>query len=138
MSWLVEMLLLRKAYIRETHSLDSDDFNNLMSVEKEVVRMISTGTISKRDQMILDAVISGKPFHILEKEINLSRVTISKVFKNVCDKIGRNLGGEFTDKGYIEYLADQYRLTDAQVRKLQKHIKSRFRHKVTRRQLQNE
>lgn len=60
------------------------------------------------------------------------RQALARQFYAICDRIAYSLGGEFTDEGYITYMQKKHKLTYAQVEKMKKYMKGRYRYKIMR------
>ena len=130
MSWITQSLLNDKNYIKERNDIDSDEFNDLLMVERAIEILTEKGLISEEEQDII-AMVSGDKVGFMEKQKS-QRETIMKKFALVCERIAYYLGGYFTDDGYISYISRKHRLTDEQIEVLQNYIKSPFRHKVAK------
>ena len=141
--WYVEFLLRNRDQIRSniyssytkdsfepayTLDLEDDDDNNLLLVEKQIKSLIKDKKVSSRELKILRLVFKGKNIVDMEKEMGLSRLTISKAFSEVCAKIAYVLGGIFTNEGYIEYMVGKYNLDQAQIDKLIQFMQSNVKH----------
>ena len=138
MSWIIQTLLRDRPYLLESHDLESDDYNNLLLVEKKVDTLYKAGILLPFDIDVLRAVSNGDSVIDLEKKLGLNRVTISKLFISLCNRIAYFMGGGFTDEGYIAQVARDNRLTNNQVKILRKYISSKFKHKVIRKPIKNE
>lgn len=132
MSWLVETLLLNRETLKTNPDFNSDDYNNVLIIEKAITDLIISGNIAPFELALLNFVISNQSYTALEKVLGVSRNTISRYFRGICDKISYYLGSEFTDEGYLAYMQEQYKLTDKEVNKMRRHIKSRYRHSIRR------
>jgi hypothetical protein len=138
MSWLVQTLLKSRPYLLESHDLESDEYNNLLIIEKKVETLYKAGILSEFDLKVLGLVSSGKSIHEIEKELDLNRVTISKLFINLCGRIAYFIGGVFTDEGFIAQVAKNNNLTNDQVKTVRNYISSKFKHKTIRKPIKNE
>lgn len=139
MSWIVQRLLMDSPRIRETHDMDSDEYNDLLIIEKKINDMKKRSLITPVESTILSYIVQGYLLDDIENFCGISRETISKIFKSLCEKISYSIGGEFTDDGYIEEIAKRNRLTDQEQDILKNFMSSKLRHKVMRRPLkQNE
>ena len=138
MSWILQTLLRDRPYLLETHNLDSDEYNNLLLVEKKIDTLYKAEILSDFDLEVLRCVSSGKSSFELEKKLNLNRVTISKLFINLCERIAYFMGGSFTDEGYISQVARDNRLTNDQVKILRSYISGKFKHTVIRNPIKHE
>ena len=132
MSWLVETLLLNRHNTRINPDFESDEYNNLLIVERKIKDLVKIGTIDRFELAILDYVSSNKPYSTLQHLLGISRNTIANYFKRICDRISYSLGGMFTDEGFLEYMKEKYNLTEEQIEQMRNHMKSRYRHTIRR------
>ena len=112
--------------------LDDNDYNNLLIMEKKIKELHGKGLLADKEIDILNAVSTGQSLHKLEKELELNRITISKIFRAVCNKIAYTLGGEFTNDGYIAYMKKKHNLSGKQIDKLKHIIEGEYRHRTRR------
>jgi hypothetical protein len=112
--------------------LYDDDYNNLLLVQKQIKRMISNKLLSEKEVLVLESTLEGKTASDIEKEFGLSRLTISKIFSEICDRIAIILGREFTNEGYLDYMATKHNLTPEQVEKAREYMQSNKRHAIMR------
>ncbi len=107
---------------------DSDSYNDLLIIESTINELCDNGQISESELLIIYLVGDGSSFSAIESKIDLARVTITKIFTEVCDRISYTLGGIFTDDGYLDYMKNKYNLTDEQIDKAREYIKSKYRY----------
>lgn len=154
MSWIVEHLLRNSEFIRSNqeyipdivpdylydvdnefgliiYTLDSDEYNNLLMVERKIKDLYLAGILSDLDLFIIDTVKNNRPL-IFEKALP-NKYTMSKTFSQICDRIGYFLGGYFTDDGFIYNMQKEYNLTDEQAATLREYMSSSYRHTLRRR-----
>lgn len=135
MSWYVETLLKNREALhastiqrveeygnRYQLNLNDNDYNNLLILEKNIESLYKAGNISYREMVLINRVSTGKSFRELEKNGDLTRHSLSKIFHNVCDKLAFILGGEFTDEGYLEYLKNKHKLSESQVEQAREYM----------------
>jgi len=132
MSWYVEVLLLNKNIIKEKSDMESDEFQDLLFVEKTLSNFLNANLFTDIEVKVLNAMETSANFFIAASTLDLHRVTVSKVFKKACDKISYKLGSYFTDDGYLSYLQNKYSLSEAQVSTLRRYMNSKFRYKLAR------
>lgn len=132
MSWLVENLLRDKIKIRSLGDIESDEFNDLLVVEKKINDLASSGIISKNELKILDYVSDGKFMSKSRIQLGRHRTSVFRAFRKTCDKVALYLGDYFTDDGYINYMKGKHHLTDEQILKMIKYMNNRFRYKIMR------
>ena len=134
MSWIVESLLRNKVSIKTKQDIEADDYNDLLVIEKKITELQNEGFLSDVDMYILELVSDGRSLKELEEQIGKSRVTISRAFVQICDRIAYFLGGYFTDDGFLQSMKDNYRLGDEDMDKIKEHIESKYKHKLIRSQ----
>jgi len=141
MSWYVEQLILNERNIRksieslvvaipsiniftdfepddfmiETH-LDDDTYSDLLSVLITADKMMKNNLVTDRDRDVFELIQKEElSFQSVGDKLGISRVTISIIFKAICDRIAFLLGDHFTNEGYIEYLSEKYSLSDEEI-----------------------
>lgn len=115
--------------------MESDEYDNLLVIERKITDLKDRGFISDIDSYIIDLVADGRPIRNLEIELDKSRITISKTFIQICSRISYFLGGYFTDDGFLDSLKYNYRLSDNDIEKLRMYITGKFKHKLMRKKL---
>lgn len=130
MSWIVNHLLRNSVEIKSRPDIDSDEYNNLLVVESKINNLYSGGFLSDVDLFIIELMADGKPIKNLEAEIGKSRLTISKTFIQLCDRIAYFLGGYFTDEGFLDNMKELYKLDGSQMDKLKEHMSGKFKNKL--------
>lgn len=132
MSWYCGSLIKESMYIKERGEIDSDEFNDLMSVETTIEKLYSLDILTEKELLIIQLFALGMlPFQ-MEKKLKLNRRTIAKIFEEITNKIAYTLGGVFTDEGYIDFLSKKYNLNDNKIQLAQNYIDSRNRFKIIR------
>lgn len=129
MSWIVASLLNDRERIKSEGDLDSDDFNDLLLIEKAIETLAREKRLSK-DELIIIGFLHGT--------VEMERHVIAKKRQQICQRIGYYLGDYFTDEGYLDYMQIKHNLTDEQVETLRKYINSKYKHKVARKPIPNE
>lgn len=139
MSWIVQSLLLDKYPIKEriykrdgisnSYSLNfnSDEYNSLLLIERKMDDLLNSGAISEKGIEITELLSLGKTYAYIADELKISKNSIKKKFRGVCDKIAFSLGGEFTDYGYIDYMIRKHNLKGKEIDKLVELITKRKR-----------
>jgi hypothetical protein len=133
MSWIVQRLLMETPQIKEVHDFESDDYNNLLIIEKKVTQMVENELFSMQETEILSLIREGYLFGDIESLIGLGRDTVSKIYKNICERIAFSLGGEFTNDGFIREVSKKNHLSKEEQEKLVRFMDSNLKHKVLRR-----
>ena len=134
MSWIIESLLRSSVELKTKSDLDSDEYNDLMVVEKKIKDLHKDGIISEEEMALIHYIEDGKPMVNSRDEIGKNRISISKDFVTLCNKIAFFMGGEFTDDGYLDYMRAKYNLTDDQIIRMEKYMKSKYKNKLIRKQ----
>lgn len=129
MGWLVAHLVRNKDRIKETHDIDSDEYNDLLLVEAKIKELHDSGFLTDVDVCMIDLASDGRPIHQLG---SYSRQTLSHTFMQLCERISYFMGGHFTDDGLIEEMRTTYSLDDDAVNKLSLYVSGRFRHNIKR------
>jgi hypothetical protein len=130
MSWRVENLLINREMIKAEQNLDSDDYNDLLLVEKKLNELYSLGYIEEKDLKVIDVYLKCLNLEKAQEILGMSRLTVSKIFTTVCERIGMYLGYSFTDEGFIEHMSNKYNLNEEQIKRLRLFILSKYRHKT--------
>jgi hypothetical protein len=125
MSWIVESLLNDREKIRAVSDIESDEFNDLLVVEKAVKTLKEQGKLNSMELAIIAVETPEEP-------IALEKPTLSKRKSQICDRIAFYLGGYFTEEGYLNYIKKKHGLSDDQTDALRKFMKSEYRHKIMR------
>jgi hypothetical protein len=136
-SWIVSRLLMETPQIKESHDFDSDDYNNLLVIEKKIAGMIENNMFSVQEKRILSLITEGYLFGDIESQIGLGRDTVSKIYKNICERIAFSLGGEFTNDGFIREVSRRHHLSPKEQEKLILFMASNLKHKILRRPTHN-
>jgi hypothetical protein len=131
MSWIVQILLRNSVELKSNQSLDSDDYTNLLIIEKKIYEMYQDKLLSDSDIELIENISDGKPFRNLGNS-SKSALSLAKRFYSLCDRIAYALGGEFTDDGYLEYMKNKYKLNEEQLEKLRKYMKGIYKYKIMR------
>lgn len=127
MSWLVKNLIKNRLQIHEQSELDSDNYNDLLVVEKKIEELYNNNILSKRDIEILSFISEGNIVSNKINKFNVERHLLSKEFSSICDRIAFYLGGYFTDDGYMNYMKNKYKLSELSVERMKDYMKSNFR-----------
>lgn len=135
MSWIVQSIIRNQFNIRSVQDLESDEYNNLLIIEKAINDLTKTGSMTNQELQIVNLISMGYTFRDMENILDVSRETISKIFIATCDRISYYLGGEFTDEGMLEYMQEKYDLEDNQIDKLRNFMKSKLKHKIIRKDI---
>lgn len=122
--WYVEHLLLNKDEIKNKHDLNSDEFNDLILVEKTLDKMLLL--FSKNELMAIDYY-----YHkVLISKTKKQKSLLYGHFRTVCKKVASVLGDVFTDSGYVDYMSCKYNLDEDQIERLKSYMESVYRHTI--------
>lgn len=105
--------------------IESDEFNDLIVVEKAIEELIEMNLLSQQDIEVLEREVGG-----YYNRKNGQRKAQSKEFSKLCERVAYFLGGYFTDEGYIDYMARKYNLCSDDMLLLRVYIKSRYKNKI--------
>lgn len=122
--------------IRTNGDIESDEFNDLIIIEKKIKSLYMADIISKAEMDLIDYVADGKPIANSKEDYGKNRISLAKDFSNLCRKIAFYVGGQFTDDGYVDYMKTKYKLTDEQVQMLHDYMNSKYKNKLMRKQKQ--
>jgi hypothetical protein len=122
--------------IKSVHDFESDDYNNLLVIEKKIQDMCANNLLTPHEVEIINLIRDGYLFSDIEPILKIGRETISKIYKNVCDRIAFSLGGEFTDDGFIQEVSERNNLSPREQQKLVQFMNSNLKHKILRRPTQ--
>lgn len=136
MSWIVESLLNNRDRIREDGDIESDEFNDLLIIEKMIKKLQGGGRLSEIDVEILFSPVSSD-YKVDERSESEKKVFYQKKTK-LCQKLAYYLGGYFTDDGYLDYMQKKHKLSDMQIENLKKFMKSKYKNKIMRKPIPNE
>lgn len=138
MSWYVETLLRNSIEIKSKHEFDSDEYNDLLFIERKIESLKKDGIISSEEIRLIKYVEDGKPLVESKKQYGKNRISLAKDFSNLCTKIAFYSGGYFTNDGYADYMKTKYGLSDEQVGKMLEYMKSKYKNKLIRKIKNNE
>lgn len=103
--------------------IESEEFNDLLIVEKAVDELKELGLLSPSD---LDVLNDNRDSFRTRNQ----KYVFDKRFSYVCERIAYYLGGYFTDDGYISYLTKKHKLSPKQVETVRAYMKSQFKNKT--------
>lgn len=138
MAWYTQILLKNRVDIKSKSDINSDEYNDLIIVEKKIDDLYNAGIISNSEMSLINYMEDGKPIVNSKKSFGKNRMSLAKDFGNLCNKIAFYIGGIFTDEGYIDYMKTKYNLTDEQVGKMQDYMESKYKNKLMRKKTKHE
>lgn len=126
MSYLVESLVLHAKEFRQ--DIDSDSSDDLLQVERCILNQRKANRMTVKEEKLLVAFSIYKDSKSVAFMLGENEQTVSRVFKEVCDRVAFDLGGYFTDEGLLDHMQREYKLEDYQVDTLRKYMRSTTRH----------
>ena len=134
MSWIVRNLISNSANIKSsivetdgfsTYSIDleNDQYNNLLVIERKILELHKAGFISDVELDVLNLKAQGKTYADISRTLHIHWNGAKQAFHGACEKIAFNLGGNFTDEGYAQFMIDTYHLNEEQIQKMLKFMK---------------
>ena len=123
MSLLVEEYIRSLHMILESGKINSDLYNDALSIQLQIERLYRGGMLSDKELKIIVYTSYGYSFAEVGDLVGLDRKTVNRIFKNSCNSIGFLLGGKFTDIGFAHDIASKRMLGDSGLRKLNKFLK---------------
>ncbi len=108
MSQIVEEYIKSLHFILDAGDIESDQFNNALSVKMTIEGLYKNDQISLFDAQVLNGVASGFSFSEIALMLVADRRRVSNSFKQTCNKIAYKLGDEFTDTGFMYRVAARH------------------------------
>lgn len=134
MSWIIQSLLRSSVELISQGDINNDEFNDLLIIEKKIENLYKDEIISEQEMLLLEYVKDGKPLANSKNDFGKNRISLSKDFVNLCNKIAFYVGGYFTDDGYVDYMKSKYKLSDKETEKMINYMKSKYKNKLIRKQ----
>jgi hypothetical protein len=131
-SWYVQNLLKNKLALRTDSDFESDQYNDLLVIEKKINELYNLGLISDAEINLIEYISDGKPLVDSMNGLGKNRISSARDVSKLCNKIAFFAGGYFTDDGYIDEMRRKYKLTDEEVNKMSQYMRSKFKHKLRR------
>lgn len=130
MSWIVERLLIDRYKIKTNIPISDDTWDRLIFLEKKITELYNEGLVSDIEISVIKKMEENKSFSHIGIELGISRSTVSKIFRNACNRIAFYLGGYYTDEGFLESMQSNYKLSNEEIQLVYEKINSRYRHKI--------
>lgn len=124
MSWIIQSLLNNREHIKIEADLESDQFNDLIILEKAIEILQEKGLLSEED---IDILLGYGTEDTKQKKAERAKKRVA-----LCERVAYHMGGYFTDEGYLSYMQEKYALPDEQVEILRKYINSEYKHRIMR------
>lgn len=132
--WYISHLLKNKIEIKSKHDFESDEYNDLIVIESKIEHLHKDGIISDEELDLISYLEDGKPMVSSKEDFGKNRISLSKDFNNLCNKIAFYVGGYFTDDGYLYYMKNKYNLSDEELLRMQNYMNSKYKNKLVRKQ----
>lgn len=123
MGWYLQYILLHSDEIRDKGDVDSDEFNDLLTVEKAILAFVKNKSITGREYMILNMMRLYHSLNYVSGITGINRYILSKTYQSILCRLSMSLGGIFTDEGYLHYLQNKYN-TSIQLEDLRQYAKT--------------
>jgi len=123
MSLLVEEYIRSLHMILESGKIDSDTYNDALSIQWQIERLHEGGMLSDRDMEIIKFISFGYSFAEVGILVGLEKKAVTRIFKKSCNLLGFLLGGKFTDVGFAHDIASKRIFGERGLRKLNKFLK---------------
>ena len=121
MSYVIGEYIKRFPYILEDADINSDEYNNVLLIQKCVSKLIENGSITDFEKMILQGVLDGYNYAELSRVLNADKQTVANTFERVTDRIAYILGGDFTDASFVNRISQFSNVPPDRVRSLIQH-----------------
>jgi hypothetical protein len=132
MSWRIKILLFNYIKIKTEQDIESDDFNDLLLLEKEIEKLYDAKVISSTELSILKEVARLGGTSPAAEKLGRSITYITEMLNRTCAKIESTVGSAFLDSEYLAGVKEKYSLSDSDIIKLQEYMNSRYRFKTKR------
>jgi len=108
-------------------NIEDDEYTLLKQVEEKIEELVNSGQISELELKVIQKVSDGNSYKEVAEILNISRISVRKIFSTSCNKIAFALGGVFTNEGYAEYIADKHGLSDQKIEEMMELLESNRR-----------
>jgi len=122
MSWLVKNLVVNSERIRNSYDIESPEYISLLTLESKIVELHKNGIISKDELDLLISISNLADLDIVSKNLNIHKLTVTRRFEKLANKLAYYLGSYYTNLGYVSYIAQKYNLNTEDTNKLMKFI----------------
>lgn len=123
MSLIVEEYIRSLYTILDAGHIESDQFNNALSIQTTVARLRKKGNVSEFDVRVLHGIASGFNFSEVATLFCADRKRVAKSFRSSCRKIAFILGNEFTDTGFMYNVAARHAVGSKKQERLKEFFK---------------
>ena len=108
MSKIVEEYIKSLYRILDAGDIESDQFNNALSIQTTIKKLQGRGNLKNFDVQVLNGIASGFNFSEIAILLIADRKRVRNSFRKTCQKIAFVLGDEFTDTGFIYRIAARH------------------------------
>ncbi len=123
MSQIVEEYVKALHMILDDGNIESDQYNNALSIKMTFEKLYKNEQISLFDARVLNGVASGFSFSEIALILVGDRKRVSNSFKTTCSKIAYSLGDEFTDTGFMYRVAARHAVGEKKEKELKEFFK---------------
>lgn len=123
MSKIVEEYVRSLYGILDKGDIESDQFNNALSIQTTIKRLYKRGNVEEFDVRVLNGIASGFNFSEISTLLMADRKRVSDSFRKSCGKIAFVLGDEFTDTGFMYRTAARYAVGSKRAKELREFFK---------------
>lgn len=123
MSYLVQKTLLDTVKIRSRSEIESDEFNDLILIEKAISELYETYKLTPTEYRLLDLIKNLGSVTSASKELGVPQYEVYRQFLKLSKRIADKLGGIFLNENYYAYVVDKYKLTQEEKERLEKILK---------------
>ena len=118
MSRIVEEYIRSLYDILDAGDIESDQFNNALSIQTTIKTLYERGNVKEFDVRVLNGIASGFNFSEIATLLMADRRRVSESFRKSCGKVAFVLGDEFTDTGFMYKVAARYAVGQKKEREL--------------------
>jgi len=123
MSKIVEEYVKSLYGILDAGDIESEQFNNALSIQQTVKTLHRRGNITEFDVRVLNGIATGFNFSEIATLLIADRKRVSDSFRKTCGKIAFVLGDEFTDTGFVDRYAIRHAIGEQKEKELKEFFK---------------
>lgn len=106
MSRVIANYIRQMPFILSRPDFDSEVYNNCLIIQKCCNDLDARGLWTEQERQIIRLFFEGHTTSGVARELGISRITISLMYRNITNRLAFILGGEFTDTAVIERVVD--------------------------------
>lgn len=107
MSRLVEEYLRELVVILDEGDIESDSYNNALSIKMVIEKLYKAKNITNFDLNVIELISNGYGYSEIAEMLGVDRKKVTAVFKKLCERIAFILGEEFTNSGFMSKAEEQ-------------------------------